>query len=171
MSEERPFWAEEPALKDDESVPESDVVGAVPKMKYVVGKHIVARWGIHEGVLNYHLYMKERKDILDRAEAAMEDVRLNDQLQPQQKAAEMDRIAAAGNAELTEHPWPNGFADITLKQFADTLKGLFHEPKLDYFAEVDSYSLAMPEPQTPLRVPDDVLEEPLRVIDGVIAAL
>ena len=170
MTENRPFWVEEPALKEDEAVAQSTVAAAVPKMKYVVLDDIVARYGVHDGVLNYHLYSKARKNILDKAESAMQGLRETADLTDKQRDVEMHRIATEGNAALAANPWPDGIEDVIRQCFLWVFKRRFTDAKINFFQEVDSYSVAMPEPITPMGMPEETMEQPLKLLDSTFGA-
>jgi len=144
-TEKKPFWMDNdewekrhlPKLEGDVS---AAVTGGVPDLKWVEKGAIIGAWVIKDGLLLYHFYKKDRKEIFDQAHKQMEGVK---------DAALQQEIATQANASLEKLPWWPNFKDVLESVFKEHFR--FHPFKSDYYQEVDSWSVVMAEPSTPVR--------------------
>lgn len=178
----KPFWMsdEEWEAKNLPKLPEENIADhvQVPELTRVPHDHVIVEFGVKDGVLNYHFYHRDRKALIDAGHESMEETR--DRFEAACKAAKSEndkRVAlAARDAEqqqisrdvhsgLEEMPWWDGFGDYLAKMFPQVFK-FQRDFKVNYFPEVDSWSVAMPEPKTPLPLPDEVMKEPAALAEA-----
>jgi hypothetical protein len=180
----KPFWMTDeewnkrnlPQLPDDLSEHVQ-----VPELTEVKHEHVLMEYGVKDGLLNYHFYHRGRKELIDAGHAAMDETRKrfeekckganeNDKrVAAQARDLEQQQIARDVNAALEERPWWGGFGEFLGKIFPQVFK--FRTGfKVSYFLEVDSWSVAMPEPKTPIPLPADVLEEPAALAEAYAAS-
>jgi len=145
MAEMRPFWkttddSETTALK--QALSEKNIAPAleqaVPTLtKLPIKDDLYAEYTIKDGMLLYHFYNVKRKEIFESALKAMEDA----------PAAEQNRLGVEANAALEKHPWPLEFGENLSSVFVEH----FRQPllKVEYYLEVDSWSVMLPEPELP----------------------
>lgn len=148
----KPFWMDDeewnrrglPKLDGEVS---AAVTGGVPDLKWVDKGAIVGAWVVKDGLLLYHFYKKDRKAVYDAAQAEMETARK----QASKESVEewQKRIAEHANGELEKIPWWPNFKDVLDQVFKEHFR--FHPFKIDYYLEVDSWSVVMTEPSTPVR--------------------
>jgi len=181
----KPFWMtdEEWEQKNLPKLPGENIADQVqvPELTTVKHDHVLVEYGVKDGVLNYHFYHRYRKEIIDAGHAAMESTR--DRFEAACKGAsdndkrvaarardlEQQQISRDVHAALDEKPWWDGFGEYLGKMFPQVFK--FRTGfKVNYFPEVDSWSVAMPEPRTPLPMPEEVLTEPAGLAEAYAAS-
>jgi hypothetical protein len=158
----KPFWVEDAEWakkglpKLEGNVAEA-VVSGVPELKWVEKGSLIGAHVQKDGMLVYHFYKKDRKAIYDEAQTLLEASRG----QPSEAQVQQS-IAERANADLEAHPW--------WPQFKEQLEVVFNEHfkyqpfKVDYYPEVDSWSVIMPVPDTPVPRTIAQLEAPFSVI-------
>ena len=157
---EKPFWAEDGWKKkglplDLESQDLSGVLKeAVPEHHRVEKGKVIADYLFKDGLLIYHFYKADRKEIYDQAHEAMADLRGK-----KDEATQQAVIATEANAALSEKPWWKEFEQILHTVFSESFK--YSDRKVDYYREVDSWSVMMPEPKGPVRMTAAHLEVPV----------
>jgi hypothetical protein len=178
--EKKPWWVGDQAVDALKSKPHDDISEhvQVPELTEVLHDHVVVEFGVKDGVLNYHFYHRDRKTVIDNGHAAMEASRdvfeqaLRDAKTEQDKRvavatrdATQQQISRDVHGALEDLPWWDGFGEYLEKMFPQVFK-FQRDFKVNYFPEVDSWSVAMPEPKTPLPLPDEVLKEPAALAEA-----
>jgi len=160
----KPFWMEDEEWnkkglpKLEGNVAEA-VLSGVPELKWVEKGALIGAYVHKDGMLIYHFYKKDRKAVYDDAHKKMEDAR---KLEAAEQAPAQQHIAEQANAELDKLPW--------WPQFKEHLEAVFGEHfryqpfKTDYYPEVDSWSVIMPEMDTPTPWSAAQLEAPFSMV-------
>lgn len=143
-----------------------EVQDAVPQMKMLTLSHLICEYGEKDGLVNYHFYTPIRYSIRMEAEGELEKIR-HSSMSPQEKDAEQQKISDLANHALERNPWPGNFEEVAKGCFTKVFK--YTEFKLNYFSEVDSFSLVMPEPKKGF-VTTEMLEAPVHLTNGLLAA-
>lgn len=165
-AETKPFWMDdEEWARRYPQMPGSDigdaVAAGVPDLKEVKKGDVVGAWTKKDGVLVYHFYKADRKEIYDKAQEDMDSVRDNDST-PQEKSQQQSQIAEAANAELEKHPWWPDFEKTLSEVFSEHFK--FRPHKITFYREVDSWSVMLPDISTPVSWPDAQFEKPFSMV-------
>lgn len=158
-TEKRPFWVSEEEKKGVATTPPDnlDVASAVPELTWVEKGSVIGAWVRKDGLVVYHIYKRDRKEIFDRTHERMDTVR--ELGHPAKVAEEQNRIAQEANAALHECPWWPETAEKLQVVFQDHFK---HQPnKITYYPEVDSWSVILPEPNMPGALTPQHLEAPI----------
>ncbi len=165
-AETRPFWM------DDEDwdrkyppMPQVNVAekvaAGVPKLEEVEKGDIIGAYTIKDGLLIYHFYKKDRKEIYDAAHAEMD--KIGDEVtDSQERTLLQDAAAAKANASLEEHPWWPIFGSALDAVFSETFK--YQEYKATFYREVDSWSVMLPEPFGVVSANKQQLEKPFAML-------
>jgi len=162
MAETKPFWMSDEEWgrrglpKLEGNVAEA-VTNGVPDLTWVEHGHVVGAYTRKDGMLVFHFYKRDRKAIFDEAHRQMAE-----------KGADQKGIADAANEALEKLPW--------WPQFKGHLDSVFKEQfryqpfKTDYYSEVDSWSVIMPEPAGPLALKKERLEAPFVAVASLVAS-
>ena len=168
---QRPFWAEEktweksklPPIAGSKTVDE--ISTAVPKFTQVEADHILGEYTHKDGLLLYHFYHRKRKEIFDAAEAEMSHIR-GSSASPDQARILQQEVAVKANADMLAHPWWPKFEDILKRVFTEHFK---YQPfKTNFYPEVDGWSVAMPDPDSPLALTPERLVAPFALVDTAL---
>ena len=148
--EKKAWWSiSEDEKKGLESAPQDalsiPIQSAVPVFTDVVKGAITGSYGKKDGLLLYHFYKTDRKNIYDDAQSLM-----------QETPGSNEQIAEQANEKLEAHPWWEGFEGILHEIFTDHFK--YQEFKITYYIEVDSWSVMLQEPKTPVPMSKAQLE-------------
>lgn len=163
--EKKPFWMDDeewqrrklPALEGNMA---GAVTGGVPQLNWVTKGGLVGAWVVKDGLLLYQLYKKDRKEIFDAAQKQMDAAReLKDLAQIQ---AAQQRIAEDANFAMEQRPWWPNFKSVVEDVFKEHFR--FHPFKIDFYREVDSYSVVMAELDTPVKWSAAQYEAPISKI-------
>jgi len=145
-AETKPFWMtndeweqrypEMPQVNIAESI-----LSGVPDLREVEKGNVVGAYTFKDGLLIYHFYKRDRKEIYDdaqeRMDAASED--------PQKRSEEQGVIAKEANEAMKQVPWWDGFENTLSEVFSEAFK--YQEFKVSFYPEVDSWSVMLPKPQ------------------------
>jgi len=142
------------------------VSDGVPDLTWVDAGHLKGAWVIKDGLLIYHFYKKDRKEIYDVAQAAMDDVKKT--CSKENLPAAQQKIAEHANQELERHPWWLGFKETVEGVFKEHFR--FQPFKLDFYREVDSWSVVMSEPNTPVRWSKQQFEAPFFEVSRLLGS-
>jgi len=159
--EKKPFWVTDDEKDGLKGTPQNDMAGAleegVPELNKVEKGDVVGAWTEKDDLFIYHFYKRDRKEIYDQAHADMDEMRdqVVDQVQRDRLQSE---IAVRANQTLAEHPWWPEIETILEEVFSDHFK--YHPHKITYYSEVDSWSVMLPIPNTPVPMTDAQLEVP-----------
>lgn len=152
--EKKPWWVSEEEKVGLQSTPQDNlgehVASGVPDLKWVEKGEIIGEWTKKDGLIVYHFYKRDRRAIYDKAHTDMDAAKDNPQLQ--------NKIAVEANQELAKYPWWPGFEHILDQVFAEHFK--YHPHKTTYYSEVDSWSVMLPIPNTPVPMSNEQLELP-----------
>lgn len=160
----RPFWVSGTEVAGLKTTPQDNiadrVVGGVPQLNVVEKGDIVGAWTRKDGLLIYHFYKRDRKEIYDQAQAEM------DRIRDEERDREVDRLQAAvangANIDLANAPWWTGFEELLNDVFGEHFK--YSPRKITYYPETDSYSVMMPEPSGPVSMPTGMIEAPFSMV-------
>lgn len=165
-AETKPFW-----MDDEEwerrypQMPQvniaDSVVSSVPELTEVEKGNIVGAYTFKDGLLLYHFYKKDRKEIYDAAQNAMDRVCATTEDCAEQSRLN-DEIAREANKSLEKHPWWENFKDELHSVFSETFK--YQEHKVSFYKEVDSWSVMLPEPVGVTRPSKQHLEKPFATL-------
>lgn len=155
--EKKPFWVSDVEKSGLENVPQCnvDVASAVPELSWVDRGSVVGAYVVKDGLLIYHIYKKDRKEVFDASHEEMERIR-NEVVDRKELDRLQNEVSMEANAHLAQIPWwPN---------ILNTLETVFsahfqHQPhKITYYPEVDSCSVILPEPVMPGALAKEHLE-------------
>jgi len=166
VAKKKPFWMSDeewqqrglPAMPNSEENMAGAVQKGVPELNWVECKSIIGAWVEKDGLLLYHFYMRDRKQIFDDAQKRMDVTR--DMAAPGIIQSEQQRISAEANEALEKHPWPPAFKDLLERVIKDCFR--YQTFKIDYYLEVDSWSVAMPALETPTKWTADQYAQPIK---------
>lgn len=160
----RPFWAEEKPWQESKlptingAAKAEEIASAVPTFTTVETPVLLVNYTHKDGLLLYHFFLRQRKEIFDAAEAEMnhirDTVRNSEQVRVQQQ-----EVAAKANQELAAIPWLPSFEGMLKMVFEKHFK--YHPFKVNFYPETDSWSVAMPEPSSPLAFTAERLATPV----------
>jgi len=165
-AEMKPFW-----MDDEEwerkypQMPQiniaDSVASGVPNLVEVEKGNIVGAYTLKDGLLIYHFYKKDRKEIYDTAQAEMD--RARDEVEDLEKRSRLQGVLAHdANEALRAHPWwPNFEAELDAV-FSEVFK--YQDHKIDFYKEVDSWSVLLPEPSGVVRPSKEYLERPFAML-------
>ena len=166
----RPFWTEEKPWQESKlptisgAAKAEEIVSAVPTFTTVETPVLLVNHTRKDGLLLYHFFLRQRKEIFDAAEAEMnllrDTVRNLEQVRAQQQ-----EVAAKANQELAAIPWPSSFEGLLKTVFEKHFK--YHPFKANFYPETDSWSVAMPEPSSPLTFTAERLAAPVLELSSV----
>lgn len=145
--EKKPFWVstdEVKGIRDSQlgGAIGKELAGAVPTFKRVQKGRLIAEYGIKDNLLIYHFYKQDRKEIFDAAHEAIDQAT---QTHDRKTAtALISKISAQANHDLEQRPWWPRFKEIVSQEFDKHFR--YQRHKLDYYPEVDSWSLILPVP-------------------------
>jgi hypothetical protein len=171
---ERPFWMDEDEWsKRYAPIPDKDlsanVVAGVPDLTEVKKGEVVGAYTRKDGLIIYHFYKRDRKLIYDQTIAEMDEIaaaydeklkdpNANRAAVTAERDVKQAEVAAEANAFFEEHPWWDEIEQILRKVFTDHFK--YQPHKITYYREVDSWSVILPEPNTPVKWGPAQLEVP-----------
>lgn len=157
-AKKKPFWVSDEEKAGLVTTPQCnvDVASAVPELTWVEKGPVVGAYVVKDGLLIYHIYKKDRKEIYDRAHQRMDTVR--ELGHPAKMQEEQNRIAQEANTALAECPWWDDVLGKLSLVFSDHFR--HHPQKVTYYPEVDSCSVIMPEPTMPGAMTKAHLEAP-----------
>lgn len=157
-AKKKPFWVSDEEKAGLGTTPQCnvDVASAVPNLTWVEKGPVVGAYVVKDGLLIYHIYKRDRKEIFDRAHMRMDTVR--ELGHPAKMAEEQNRIAQEANAALGDVPWWDNIVDKLTAVFSEHFR--HHPNKVTYYPEVDSCSVIMPEPTMPGAMTKAHLEAP-----------
>jgi hypothetical protein len=148
----RPFWVSDEEKKGLSTTPPDnlDVASAIPALTCVEAGSLVGAYTRKDGLVIYHVYKKDRKEIYDAAHEALAKTR---------DPAAQQEISRRANQDLEEHPW---WPDTVVKLHEVFSEHFKHHPnKITYFPEVDSWSVILPEPTMPAALAPQYLKAAL----------
>ena len=173
--EQTPFWVAKAADADPSEVAglkrmptdhnTNDILNAIPVFTEVENDLICGGYGEKDGLLVYHFYHRQRKEVIDSTYQRMEEAKnLKD---PRKSAVEQERLALEGNARLQQIPWYPEFE----QKLETVIKEVFrYRPyKIGFHPEVDSYSVIMPTGTTPLPPTREQLEQPFELLAKAVS--
>ena len=137
------------------------VVSGIPELATVVHGDIYGEYGAKDGVLHYHFYHRERKQIYDKAHQEMDKV-ADTATNYYEKQRRQEEIARKANEELEKVPWWPNFGEILKEVFSTHF--MYRDHKINYFREVDSWSVVLPEKGGPLSHKSSYLQIPFRKV-------
>lgn len=144
-----PFWVSPNEKKAVSSIEYTDfanqVADAVPNINTVEKGSLVGEYGIKDQTLFFHFYKKDRKVIFDSAQSMMDD--LATMLHGKELQAQQAKVARQANAELDKVPWWPNTESVLDDVFSECFRYLPH--KINYYPEVDSWSVITPIPYGP----------------------
>jgi hypothetical protein len=158
-AKKRPFWVSDEEKKGVSTTPPDnlDVAAAVPDLTWVEKGSVIGAYVRKDGLVIYHIYKADRKEIFDRTHQRMDTVR--ELGHPAKMAEEQNRIAQEANAALNDVPWWPETGEKLTALFQDHFR---HQPnKVTYYPEVDSWSVILPEPNMPGALTKQHLEAPI----------
>lgn len=165
-AETRPFWVDDKEWERKyPRMPQVNIAekisAGVPELKEVEKGGIIGAYTIKDGLLIYHFYKKDRKEIYDAAQAEMDKIaqRVTD-LKDRTKF--QDEIALEANTSLEEYPWWPDFEVLLGAVFSEVFK--YQEHKVTFYREVDSWSVMLPEPHGVMSPSKQHLEKPFAVL-------
>jgi hypothetical protein len=145
--EKKPWWVSGEEKKGVEETPQVDLANAlqdaVPAFERVEKGDLIAEYGVKDDLLLFHFYKKDRREIYDRAHAAIDKVGQLYGRAPQADV-EIAKISKEANADLEQCPWWPDFEAVAAEVFQDHFR--YQPHKLTYYMEVDSWSLMLPQP-------------------------
>jgi hypothetical protein len=138
MAEIVPFFATETEHKavdtlPTDTVPLDSVIKAVPKFNQVVKDNLLAEWRVAGDVLTYHFYKRDRKKLFEETEELMRTLSTDEA---------KNALATEANAAFEKIPWNPGFEEKLSEALTEYFKG--SSGKMEYFPEVDSWSVSLP---------------------------
>jgi hypothetical protein len=153
QQKQKPFWMDESEWKT-RGLPKlinyrgiDNIVESIPVLNWIQKGNIIAAYVEKDGLINYHFYKKDRKEIFDKAHIDMDQIKKDTPYDLQEDA--QNKIAKQANKNLEEHPWWPGFSSFIHHVFNEHFK---YQPfKVDYYPEVDSWSIIMNIPNTPTK--------------------
>jgi hypothetical protein len=144
-TKEQPFWASDSERKDlneatsgGPEVSAAVLQSAIPTLTRVLRKNVLCDYGIKDGYLIYHVYKADRKEVFDQAMNILVSVK---------DTKQQIQVAEAGNAQLESIPWWPNTEEVLRKTFSEHFRT--DQIKVDFFPEVDSWSILMMEPPLP----------------------
>lgn len=159
--EKKPFWVSENEVGGLKGMPQDDLSerlkDAVPELEEVSNPQVVGKYGFKDGVLIYHIHHPARKKIFDTAHEQMDAI-AEVETDAHVTRVRQGEVAKKANEELDKHPWWPGTVDILEEVFTDVFKHAPH--KVNFYHEVDAWSVILPEGVFPMRPPKDLLERP-----------
>lgn len=165
-AETRPFWVDDKEWERKyPQMPQANiaekVTAGIPELKEVEKGDVVGAYTIKDGLLIYHFYKKDRKEVYDTAQAEMDKIG-EEVTDLKERAGLQDAVAHKANTSLEEHPWWPGFESLLGAVFSEVFK--YQEHKATFYREVDSWSVMLPEPQGVLAPSKQHLEKPFTVL-------
>lgn len=165
-AETKPFW-----MDDEEwerkypQMPQTNiadqVVAGIPNLNEVEKGDIIGAYTLKDGLLIYHFYKKDRKEIYDIAQAEMD--RLRDEIEDKEKSDRLQGIVAHdANEALKAIPWWPNFEEDLHSVFSEVFK--YQEHKVTFYKEVDSWSVMLQEPSGPVKPNKQILEKPFTLM-------
>lgn len=165
-AETKPFW-----MDDEEwerkypQMPQVNIAASVsegvPDLTEVEKGDVAGAYTFKDGLLIYHFYKKDRKEIYDTAQAEMD--RLRDETEDRADRDRLqDTVAQDANAALREYPWWPNFEDELHSVFSEVFK--YQEHKVTFYKEVDSWSVMLPEPSGVVKPDKAYLEKPFAML-------
>lgn len=98
--EKKPWWVSEDERHGLENVPQhnlaENVVAGIPDLKKYEGGSVIAEYGIKDGLIVYHFYKKDRREVFLEAHRQMDAER---------DPSKNKEIARNANAALNTMPW------------------------------------------------------------------
>jgi len=157
-AKKKPFWVSDEEKAGLSTTPQCnvDVASAVPELTWVEKGSVIGAYVRKDGLVIYHIYKADRKEIFDRTHQRMDTVR--ELGHPAKMAEEQNRIAQEANAALNDVPWWEGTQQKLEQVFQDHFK--HHPHKVTYYPEMDSWSVILPEPTMPGALTKAHLEAP-----------
>ena len=165
-AETKPFWMDDAEWERKyPQMPQSNIVGSVasgvPELTEVEKGGVVGAYTFKDGLLIYHFYKKDRKEIYDIAQAEMDRVR--DETEDAEKRNRLQGILAHdANEALSAIPWWPNFEDELHSVFSEVFK--YQDHKATFYKEVDSWSVMLPEPSGAVRPNKAYLEKPFAML-------
>lgn len=155
-----PFWVSEPEKDALSSIEYTDLanqlVDAVPALTTVEKGSLIGEYGIKDQTLFFHFYKKDRKIIFDTAQSMMDE--LASMLRGKELQAQQAKVAHQANSDLDKVPWWPNTEAVLDEVFDECFKYLPH--KINYYTEVDSWSVITPIPYGPGAMSTSRLELP-----------
>jgi len=157
--EKKPFWVSDEEKSGLSNTPQCnvDVASAIPDLTWVEKGPVVGAYVLKDGLLIYHIYKKDRKEIYDDANAQMDRYR-NEVVDPKERSRVQDEVARRANAAMSQVPWWEDILNTVERVFKEHFR--HHPQKVTYYPEVDSCSVIMPEPTMPGAMSKAHLEAP-----------
>lgn len=165
-AEKKPFW-----MDDEEwerkypQMPQANIAASVaagvPDLVEVEKGDVLGAYTFKDGLLIYHLYKKDRKEIYDTAQAEMD--RIRDEAADRAEGDRLQGILAHdANEALKATPWWPNFEDELHSVFSEVFK--YQEHKATFYKEVDSWSVMLPEPSGVVKPDKQYLEKPFAML-------
>jgi hypothetical protein len=165
-AETKPFWMDDKEWERkypqmSQSNIGDNVVSGVPDLVEVEKGDVVGAYTFKDGLLIYHFYKKDRKEIYDIAQAEMD--RLRDEIEDKEKSDRLQGIIAHdANEALKAIPWWTNFETELHSVFSEVFK--YQEHKVSFYKEVDSWSVMLPEPSGAVKPNKAYLEKPFAML-------
>lgn len=165
-AETKPFW-----MDDEEwerrypQMPQANIADSVatgvPELSEVEKGDIVGAYTFKDGLLIYHFYKKDRKEIYDIAQTEMDRVR--DGAKDKEEGDRLQGILAhEANEALKASPWWPNFEDELHSVFSEVFK--YQEHKATFYKEVDSWSVMLQKPEGMVTPDKSHLERPFAML-------
>jgi hypothetical protein len=144
----KPFWVSDDEKHGLQHVPQCnvDVASAVPELTWVTKGVIEGAYVLKDGLLIYHIYKSDRKQVYDAANEGMDRIRDTEPDKAKRDALQ-NELSRVANSHMAEVPWWSGILD-TLEEVCSE-HFLHQSHKVTYYPEVDSCSVMLPEPTMP----------------------
>lgn len=159
--EKKPFWVSDNEVTGLKVMPQDDLSDrlkdAVPDLTEVSNSQVVGKYGFKDGVLIYHIHHPVRKKIFDAAHEQMDAI-AEVETDAHVIRVRQGEVAKKANEELDKHPWWRGTSDILKEVFTEVFKHAPH--KVNFYIEVDAWSVILPEDVFPMRPTKELLERP-----------
>jgi len=165
-AEEKPFWMDDEEWRRKyPQMPQTNiadsVAAGVPDLVEVEKGDVVGVYTVKDGLLIYHFYKKDRKEIYDSAQSEMD--RIRDEVGDREKSSRLQGILAHdANEALEATPWWPNFEDELHSVFSEVFK--YQEHKATFYKEVDSWSVILPEPSGVVKPNRSYLEKPFAML-------
>lgn len=163
-TETKPFWMDDAEWERKyPQMPQANiaetVVSGIPDLEKVEKGEIIGEYTLKDGLLVYHFYKKDRKEIYDDAFKALDAA---DRLPQEERTKTQSEISHRANVNLAEHPWWPDFEKLLSDVFSEVFK--YQEHKATFYNEVDSWSVILPAPGGLTKPSKQQLEKPFSVL-------
>ena len=114
------------------------VAEGIPSLACEETDRLVAEYGLKDSAFSVHVYHRVRKEVLDTSMSALAE--------SQGQSAHL--IMEEANRKFEEIPWWPDFEELLVRVVTEHFKP--QDVRITFYREVDSWSVLMPEPRSPL---------------------